>query len=405
MNILLLAYKYPPYHLVGGLRWTNLTRQMVLKGHDVHVLTVKWPKSEEGDPILESLPKKNLFIHRLPPRYPVKLFFGKGKDKFIVKVFRKLWKIFSLEKVFYWDDLAQRWDGTVIPYALKVIKKEKIDCVIATGHPFRVNYFASKIKKKAPEVKLVQDFRDPWAQDILRELSTKKKAKQLKLQRETIVAADLCVGVTKGLIALMSENGKYGKWMTVPNGYNEKLFCSTEKPKGDRLCFIYIGNLGCGRMELFEQFVQSCSKFEKKIKIIYIGTHDGKISNRFKNEVRNGFIEVHGFLPQDEVFKFVVQSDWAIQLNSKAYSYLVSTKIYEYGMLKVPTLSINFGGEIDTLIREHDLGVSVNLDIQKSDSIIEDIVLSKEKREFRFDITRFSYDKLADEYLNLLGNL
>lgn len=406
MNILLLAYKYPPFDKVGALRWTNLSAQMALKGHQVHVLTVNWPSSCVGNELLEKLPKENLFIHRIPAKYPIKLFFGQGKNKFHRKVLRKLWNIFPIKKIFYWDDLAQQWGISVIPYAKKIIKKNNIDCLIATGHPFRANHIAVKIKKKCPYVKLVQDFRDPWAQDAIREMSFYKKGVQLNLQRESIRCSDLCVGVTAGLVELMSENGLIGKWNVVANGYSNNF----KQPKSrkninKKIIFTYIGNIRCGRYELFEMFVNSCLKYRDEIKILYIGSHMKEIEKGFQAEINSGLIEVHGFLSQEEAFEYVLKSDWAIQLNSEIYPYLVSTKIYEYAMLNVPTFSINYGGEIEDLIRKADLGISVNLNTDDLDLNIEKIVDSKELKEYRFDISEYSYDKLAEKYLVSLEKL
>lgn len=60
LNILLIAYEFPPSPSPQSLRWAYLVRELALLGHRIHVLAPEHPGSGEGMPVLPA----DVMIHR-----------------------------------------------------------------------------------------------------------------------------------------------------------------------------------------------------------------------------------------------------------------------------------------------------------------------------------------------------
>ena len=69
MKVLLIAYAFPPYPIVGSIRAERLARAFVDAGHDVHVLTARLP--DETEPIRSHGPGPTVEAVRtwLHPKY------------------------------------------------------------------------------------------------------------------------------------------------------------------------------------------------------------------------------------------------------------------------------------------------------------------------------------------------
>lgn len=397
-TILLLAYYFYPYPAVGANTWNHLSVALCRLGYTVHVITVNWPKNANSThPDPHGLYRDKLFIHRIPSRYPLIFHYGNsGFTGFIAKFWNRL-----IKPIFYWDDIAQLWKKALLRKAKEIISTHNIKIVFATGYPFRVNYYAALLKTSLPDLTLIQHFRDEWIHES-NKLSPRRKSKQLELQRFSIEHADRCYTVSEGLAFLISENKQYYKWGVLPSGCNpnsinwEEIKTTEKKHQTDiPIIFTYIGNVACGRFELIELFIHCIRQMQNKLCLVYIGNHANKIKKQFAKEIQDGIVEVYPAMSQKEALLRVVQGDWCLQLNSHLYSYGISTKIYEYGMVKKPTLSINYGGEIEHLIEKHKLGLSVNLNKQDLLNQLWKIVNREINLDFTYNIAPFTFDSIA----------
>ena len=155
-SIILLSFKYPPYPGVGAFRWANLSYQLAENNYIVHVITTKWQEKENSS-FLNEIRHSNIKIHILPSLGFHNIKYNTYKNIFLRKI-KKYY--FKLIRPLYFLDEAQQWHWIMIPYVHRLIKKEKIEILIATGAPFSVNYAAAKIKNKNKRINLIQDFRD-----------------------------------------------------------------------------------------------------------------------------------------------------------------------------------------------------------------------------------------------------
>jgi len=364
-QVLLIAFKYPPYGGVGAKRWSKLSKYLAEMGYKIHVVTVNWTASEE-DTFLEDVKHPNITIHRIHSFYFHNIKYKRYKSNFtgnVNRVFR--YGFLKILNIIWYEDEAQFWGFYLLPLCKKIIKKENIKNVIATGHPFMTNYWAAQLKADLPEINLMQDFRDPWNDDEVRSLPLKRMAKK-SLQHETFALnnCDVVFAVTDGLMDLLSKKiNTNTKKAVIPNGFDTHI-CNNDAIKRD-FTFIYAGNLYAGREEPSNAFLKALESIRKEIpeiKVDFYGSFPPKLRKKYEKLFKDGIISVYPSVSPEQIQIFMHKSFACLHFNARIYPYLVSTKIYEYASLKRPTLCVNYGGEIEELIERHKLGISVDGD-------------------------------------------
>ena len=115
-------------------------------------------------------------------------------------------------------------------------------------------------------------------------------------------------------------------------------------------------------------------------------------------------------MKQVEAFNYLQQSNYALQLENiwSNYPYALSTKIFEHAYFNVPTISLNYGGDIEELIEKHKLGYSINLkhlNKYATYQYLYDIVNNRQNDpEITFNIQGFTYKEVAEQYANVIVN-
>jgi hypothetical protein len=125
--------------------------------------------------------------------------------------------------------------------------------------------------------------------------------------------------------------------------------------------------------------------------------------------VERDVLDVRAPMPQREALELVAAADYALQLNASEVPYAVSTKVYEYAGLHVPVISLNYGGEIDTLIREHGFGHSIDLsheaDLVEFVRSLPNRAAADRDGRLAFDVEPFTHPALARRYSALIDDL
>jgi len=364
-KILLIAFKYPPYAGVGGFRWSKLSKYLAEMGYKIHVVTVNW-KQYGNNTYINDVEHPNIIIHKIPSLYFHNLKYKRYNNSFIGNIKHIIKAIsFKLINLIWYDDEAQLLGYSLLPFCSKLIENENVKNVIATGHPFMVNYWAARLKKTNPKINLIQDFRDPWNDDEIRTLPLKLMAKK-SLQHEIFAMnnCDVLFAVTKGLLNLLSKKIYTPvEKVVVPNGFDTDIIEKNVLKRS--FTFIHAGALYSGREEPLEAFLRVVTNIETivpEIKVFFYGSFPNNLKKQYNNLFKTGVVTHFPPVSPEKIHKLMYESFSCLQFNARIYDYLVSTKIYEYASLRRPTLSINYSGEIDTLIKKHKLGISVNGD-------------------------------------------
>ncbi|ODS40493.1 hypothetical protein BEH94_06715 [Candidatus Altiarchaeales archaeon WOR_SM1_SCG] len=434
-KILVIAFKFPPYSGIGAKRWAKFSKYFAKKGYIIHVITVKWDQLG-GKNWLDDVYHSNIIIHRIPSPFihniKYKSIIGYKKAiKHKNDQNKKIYEIGNIKNIFkkeiyklmrwmgdffFYVDEAQYWHHFLIPYCKKIIKKEKIKNVIATGAPFMANYWASRLKDEMSNINIIQDFRDPWMDNPFQYFITERsKKKALEFEKKTLSNFDALVTVTNGLKDILAKKAKSKNVIKViPNGYDLDDFKDIENKKIKRKFeFIYAGGHMLGREEPLDAFLSSVLSISKEIpelKVNFYGHFPEDVKNKYRDLFENKILVNYPLVSYEEIQNKINESFACLQLNAKVFPYLVSAKIYEYAISKRPTLSINYGGEIETMINDHRIGISANGgDIGAiNKAIFELYEIWKNDPAYQIKqegIEIYDYDKLTDEYISLLNSL
>jgi glycosyltransferase involved in cell wall biosynthesis len=362
-KILLIAFKFPPYAGVGSFRWSKIAKYLSKEGYKIHVVTVKW-NDIGADNLSSDVNHPNIIIHKIPSFYPHNFRYKRFKNTFFgnfLHIFRHI--ILKIINSIWYEDEAHHWGHILIPYCEKLINENNIKNVISTGHPFMANYWAAKLKKRNPNINLILDFRDPWNDVNERKIMFFRK-KSLDHERFAVNNCDVVVAVTeqmlKGFIDKVEKNNIED--VVIPNGYDIKID-EIQKNKKRDFSFLYAGGMILGRQEPLKSFLKAVDELKEKVpelKAHFYGRVPKAIKREYEKLFNNGMLKEHKMIHPNKIMEKMHESFVCLHLNSKKYPMAVSTKIYEYAALKRPTLSINYDGEIDKLVKDYDLGISVN---------------------------------------------
>lgn len=409
--ILLIAYKFPPYAGVGGFRWAKLSKYLARLGHEIHVVSVQWPAYGPNTLVADAA-EPGVTVHRIPSGSP---------HRFRHRPLRGRWRVGAryvalraLDAALFCDDEAQRWGRHLVGCCERLIDERGIDVAVATGHPFQANRWAADLKRRRPGLKLVQDFRDPWADNPFRSLSGRRAQRIRAWQRDAVASANVVVSVTPSLLHLYLSDASEASGVVIPNGVDPETVPHPvpEAPPGDgRMRLTHIGNVSNGRdrpLRALLDAVQGMNSAEPAVEVVLVGAMLESMERAYPDLVERGLLRVHPPCPQVEALRAVSEGDYALQLNAREFPYLVSTKIYEYALLRVPVVSLNYGGEVDRLVRDHGFGHSI--DLSRAPDLSERLHSLSTRAEtdrgrFPFDVEEFTLPVLAARYSALIESL
>jgi glycosyltransferase involved in cell wall biosynthesis len=405
-RLLVIAYKFPPYAGVGGFRWAKLSKYLARLGHEVHVVTVPW--REHGPNTLTADTREpGVIVHPIRSGSPHRLRHMPLSGRWTNAA--RHYALRALDRALFYDDEAQRWGRHLIGAGERLIDEHDIGVVIATGHPFQANRWAAELKRRRPALKLVQDFRDPWADNSFRALPPRQAARVRAWQGDAVAAADAVVSVTQSLLDLYLRGATEPRGLVIPNGVDPAAMPDVDAGgSGDpgRIRLTHIGNVSNGRDRPLRALLDAVRQIDgdPTIEVELVGGVLGAIGRANHDLVERGLLRIRPPVSQTEALRRVAASDYALQLNAREVPYLVSTKIYEYALLRVPALSLNYGGEVDTLVRTHGFGRSVDL---SRDPDLPGLLRSLPERvtDLAFDVEPFTYPVLARQYSALIESL
>lgn len=407
-RLLLVAFKYPPYAGVGGKRWAKLSKYLARQGVTVDVVTVEWP---DGDPsTLEDVSDDRIRIHQIPALSPNRIR-SRGSNTVAERVRNRLYRDFIAGRPVSQD--AAWWGPAVIPATARIARAARSQAIIVTGAPFMSNLWIARGKRFLPRVPLVQEFRDPWADLPDASLDAQGGRDRVgHLEREVLESADAAVTVTEGLSEIIRCKTGATPVHTVTNGFDaEDLPAPSSGPRPFRL--IHGGNLFVGRDEPLRALLSAVTRSASELpglELVFRGGFPEDVRREYAALESAGILKV---LPSIPAREFMVEVDGAfaaLQFNARQFPYLVSTKIYEYAAVGRPVLSLNYGGEIDALVRRHGLGWSVNAHGRAAitEALCECHTAWKRESGQSIEakgIDRYSYAALADQYRDLVSTL
>lgn len=345
-KVLILAYDFPPYISVGGLRPYNWYKYFKEFGIDPIIVTKQWDKESLGEvgyiaPGYESEIEieENEYgtIVKAPyfPNFPNRLYLKYGPVKH--KTLRKVCSLFFEITQFLWVSGPKK---ELYKAADEVLKKQKIDAIIATGEPFVLHHFASKLSSKH-KVPWIADYRDPWSFGMGMENFIYRYWNRF-IEKKTLKNVTFITTVNNTFLNNIKSITQKNIYI-LPNGYDPEFITNLQpKQKSNKtLTISFIGTIQqWNPIELFltilNQFVIQNGKESILLNLYGINNPQliqSLIDKKFVN--LKEVVNITPRLPNEEVLTLAAKSDLLLLFN---YYAVIGTKIYDYIGLKIPIL-------------------------------------------------------------------
>jgi len=399
--IVLIAFRFPPYDRVGAYRWSKLCGRLARLGHPIDVLCARWPPVRDPG-WFEDVQHENVRVHRLSSFYPHQLLGAHFRHRLPQQLKAGAFRL--LQRVTPIHDVASLWWPSLRPAASRLLAAQRKPVLIATGAPFSSNYWAARLRLGHPGTRLIQDFRDPW-------LTSTKELRQSGWARRFRVAtthADLLVSVTAEMSELYRRLSGHPRVSTVHNGVELAQLRALVAPIGARYDFAYIGNLFNRREEPLRRllsWVRAKLHAGHAPRLAIAGQYAASLQDETRDLLASGHLTLQPHLPQRQAFELLLASKVALQLNGPGAlpQFQTTTKLIEHAALGRPTLSLNYGGAAEDVIRSRGLGWSVRAD---SPRLFEELdACWHSQQRFALDVSEFDFDQTARRYSDLIESV
>jgi glycosyltransferase involved in cell wall biosynthesis len=364
INILIIAYKFPPMGGIGTRRWAKFAKYLARKGYKVHILTIDYPKIDKVNWYHDIKDNDNIIIHKVKSGYPLWLM-NLSSNRFISFIQKMI--NFLLKKTFFYIDIAQNWAKYMLPEAKKIILENNIINVIATNPPPSVSYISTYLKIELPYINLIQDFRDSWNDDIDYDYPKTlkffwQKEKSVYMEWFVINHSDKIVNVTQDITKRIKK--KFGiykdKFVTIYNGFDRDDINNIKpynKPikNNNKIKIIYAGGLGLGRIEAIKLIMDVLLMLDEKtlnrIELnIYTSYDKSKLDKKYYFLFEKKVVNFYEMVSPKEIYNIINEHDYCLSINSPIYPYAFGTKIFDYMMLNKKIIHISGDGELSRLL-------------------------------------------------------
>ena len=255
---------------------------------------------------------------------------------------------------------------------LRIIKSEKIDCIITSSPPYSVN-LVGWLLKLLTGVRWIADFRDPWMTGGSKKLFMTCAASlgiERWLERIVVQKADLLVANTEMLCEAFRK--AYGsqqpdRFVCITNGFDGELFSSFGPVEKEQVfTIIYTGTLYFGRtpepvFQAVRELIQEERIDARAIRIRLVG-HCQVIDGRPTGEIVRGYqldgiVEVLEPVSYNRAIEMVRQSQLALLL-APNQPYQIPAKVYDYMGTGTNILALAEDGATSDLVRSTGVGVA-----------------------------------------------
>jgi hypothetical protein len=435
LNVLLVAYVFPPAGGTGVMRAASLARYFPAEGIRLDVLTTRNASAVGTDPtLLKEIPTE-VRVHRT---FTLDLPFGikKGIKRLITGARPPAGKAAGpaaagkptlLKRVLQdvlLPDPQVTWLPVLTRAARRIVREHHIDLVLITAPPFSNLLLVKKLRKEFPRLAIVVDFRDEWLStsfDLVSFLFSKsERARSFAQSAEAtaVTNATSVVAVTEA--ARRQIRSRYpqepdSKFYLIPNGFDatrlHRSIPSPEPRQGGRIVVTHIGTVYASTepTTLIEAVQSLPSEVKSRFRLRFIGHIE---EPRFREALLQlgEMVEMKGYLPQHEALAAMNETNYMLLINHDPLN--VGGKFYDYVGGGKPILgAVHPGGETHRLLQEMRAGWWADIhDVEGIRRLFLDAAARAGSlaSEFQPDVERIAqYERkvLAQRYASLLHSI
>lgn len=225
-TVLILAYDFPPYNSVGGLRPYSWFKHMNEHGIYPIVVTRQWgtrhgneldyiAPSAENQTVVENHSNGTILRTAYRPNLAnrIQLRFGANRFVFVRRTVSAFYEF--AQYVFPIGPKKELFRA-----AQRYLQKEQVDWILATGEPFVLFKYAHQLSKQF-KTPWVADYRDPWTQSDRRSSSQIMKLWNTFFEKKYLKSCRQLVTVSGEFRELISELSFEKPIEVIPNGFDD----------------------------------------------------------------------------------------------------------------------------------------------------------------------------------------
>ncbi|MGH8468029.1 MAG: glycosyltransferase [Gammaproteobacteria bacterium] len=398
MNILLVAYYFPPDASSGSFRPLFFANHLTKMGDQVTILTSRKEDFLPDQPLDQDLAVR-LDHHikvvrsavRRPDRYLVmmrdRLRLRSGTapaskppvtNGMRVRLTRETKKFVA--KLLTTPDYHVGWIAPCVRQGLAIIRERRPDIIVATGGPWS-GMVAGRILKQLTKVPLVLDFRDPWLANpghvqrgrVFRWIDG-------RLEKGLLDSADMLICNTEEMKQdfLRRYPGLSPEWVvTITNGFEDYL--PDLSPRRKRaLTLTHAGALYFSRnplplLQAARNAIERGGIDPMRIKLRFVGgitTADPTIAEILVSRSLANVVEVIPRVTYQASLRAMIESDVLI-LYQPGFPLQVPRKVYDYMAARRPVLCIaEIGSATWSLVERYSIGTACENDAAQIEAVL-----------------------------------
>ena len=343
-KVLILAYDFPPYVSVGGLRPNSWYNNLKAFGYEPIVVTRQWENkhgnsldyisaSSSTECIKEYSEKGSILRTPYKPNFSNRLILKYGFEKF--KFVRKIYSAL-LEILQFFVPVGPK--KNIYHFANKFLEENNVDFILATGEPFILFNYANKLSQKH-NIPWLADYRDPWSQNDSRISFLPFKIFYPYIEKKIVSNASMLFTASPFFKNQLKELFPTKDITVIANGYNSKALENTETPSQENTIFsiAYVGTIYKWHpvesfLTGYESFLQTTST--TKVKLNFYGVNSDYNLEKLIEEKYSSLkdtIVIHPKLENKLLFKELSKNNTLLLFN---YYSFIGTKIFDYLAVK-----------------------------------------------------------------------
>lgn len=339
-KVLILAYDFPPYVSVGGLRPYNWYRYLKEFNIEPIVVTRQWSNtygnfldyiapSDNKSEVVESTEFGKIIRAPYNPNLANRIMLRHGENKWYV-LRRGISAFYEFSQFLF--PIGPK--AEVYFAARNYLKNNKVDAIIATGDPFILFNYASQLSKEF-QTPWIADYRDPWTTNKTNFISKYIKPWNWFFERKILKNVSFVTTVDavfkRKIIEVIGKKSIH----ILPNGYDPE---SLEAVKGisqnnKKLKIAFVGTIYEWHplhsiLRTFNDFALKNDSSNFELSFYGINTV-AEITELIENEypILSKYVQIIPKLPNHALMEKLATSNAMLLFNYYAYT---GTKIYDY---------------------------------------------------------------------------
>jgi glycosyltransferase involved in cell wall biosynthesis len=355
VNLLLVAYFYPPCRDTGAHRPAAMAKWLRRAGHRVTVLTTS---AYGSDGVEEAEVVRTRDLQRVRAR-----LHGHDRVDALFDSDTYSGRPHPLARLLVPEPLIAAWAPFARSTALRLNRAERFDCVISGSPPESAHVVGRALARRG--VAWVADLRDGWNFEPIRPPFPSSLQRRLDrgLERRWLRDADAVVCVSRP--AASDLRARLGiEPSLIPNGWDPDL---DETPSADgaaslldpeRVSLVYTGRFGSyGRdpaalVRALAELARSAPDDASRLELVVAGPLTEAEAQLMRTDVSPARIVVSGTVDRPRAIALQRAADALLLLASPRRSQLLNFKLFEYLAADRPILALAAGTEAGRVVEE-----------------------------------------------------